>query len=203
MSFTFKVNQKSLDKVESNVRDAFKKVISNNKMMGEIGKTVTDDIKFQTRRRVSIPLGSNFPALKDEKWKRLRDRVQGKHESYGKNRSNLTVTGQLLDSLKWLTSGPGKLKIYFEGTHKPYIIQKLQSWKRRAYSRKDGTRVSATTIKSNNSGNLKTGREIKNQDLASFVASQGRPFVGVRDKIKERINRIVIAYIRRAGRFFR
>lgn len=172
MSFTFKINEQSLRNVEKSVRTAFDKVIANQNMLNEIGTTITTDVVEQTRTKDrSIPLKSELKLLK-ESWifrkKRLADFNQTDPE-YQEGRSNLTFTGQLLNSFKHRIIGRGELELSFEGDHEGYKTP---------------------------SG--KTTKTIPNEKLAKYVADAGRPFVGIRPAMRTRVNRIVTKYIKRA-----
>lgn len=173
MSFTFKINEKSLQNVESNIRNAFNKVIKSDQMMREIGTLVVTDVQEQTKKGKSIPSGSKLKPL-TSKWKERRKEL-AKHNStdadYSPEKSNLTFTGQLLNSIKFIIPKPGSIKIFFQGTHEPYATK-------------------------NGKG---SSRPVANQDIADGQAlKQGRPFVGVRPTIERRIGRIIRTYLKRA-----
>jgi len=56
MSFTFKINKKSVDDLDKSVRDAFNKAIKSKAMLDEIGISITTDIVDQTKNKAkSIP----------------------------------------------------------------------------------------------------------------------------------------------------
>lgn len=172
MSFTFKINEKSLQNVEKNVREAFDKVIRSNAMMNEIGAVVTNDVKEQTRKGKSIPNGSKLKAL-SSKWIDRRKELAKSNdtdEAYQAEKSNLTFTGQLLNSIRFIIPGPGKIKIFFDGMHDPY-------------KNKDGENI---------------GGRVSNQLIADGQTERGRPFVGVRPVIERRIGRIIRTYLKRA-----
>lgn len=175
MSFTFKINEKSVQNLEKSVKDAFNKVIRSKTMLDEVGQTIATDVVDQTRNRErSIPLKSELKLLK-ESWIVQRAWIRkGGQTSIDKDsedgKSNLTFSGQLLNNFTWVIEGVGKIKLYFKGEHQPY--------------------TSPT--------GRKYGSVIKNEDLATYVAKQGRPFVGIRPAMRNRINRIVRTYVRRA-----
>lgn len=174
MSWTFKVKEQDIKNVEASVRSAFEKAIRSKQMLNEVGQVVVEDVVEQTRRREkSIPNKLKDLKLLKESWIRRKTKLAQYNNAdpeYQEGRSNLTFTGQLLNSFKWAVTGPGKLKLFFDGIHKPY-------------KDKDGKAV---------------GKPITNEELAGYVAKQGRPFVGVRPVIERRIGRIVRSYVRRA-----
>jgi hypothetical protein len=179
MSLNLKVNEDSLRALEDNTRKAFEKVIRNKELLNDIGETIITDIKFQTRRGNSIPTQGKLKPL-TSKWKDKRANIADQiktGEAYSKNRSNLTLSGQLLDSLKTRIKGAGQIIIEAVGSRTPYL-----------YSTKK-------TVKSR-----KQKHEPTNEELAQYVKEQGRPFLGIRDAIKDRIKKDIIAFIRRSSR---
>lgn len=166
------INEESLKKVEANVRKAFDNVVKSKEMMNEIGSLLIQDIRFETRRGNSIPFGSKLKPLKDSTIK-TRKYLDGRirtGDAYSPRRSNLTMSGQLLDSLSYIIEGAGKIAIKLLGTRQPYT---------------PGSRPRA------------------NAEVGKYVAEAGRPFVGVTDKTKGRINKLIVRAIRRAGKVFK
>ena len=177
MSISVKLNEKSLKDVEDLIKKAFNNVIRNKKMLTEIGEDVTKDIQFQTRAGNSIPNNEKLAPLK-KSWILIRKRIaesQGTHQAYREKRSNLTLSGQLLNSLKAKVKGPGSVEVAPTGLRSRYKIK-----------RKDGK------------GTYQLGKLITNQKLSEYV-SKKRPYLGVRPIMKERIRRTVIGYIRRSS----
>lgn len=180
MSLKFEVNQDALNRLEKNTREAFEKVIRNKELLGDIGETIIKDIKFETRRGNSIPNKSKLDGL-STKWKEKRRSIseaQATGQAFSVNRSNLTMSGQLLESLAHKIVGAGKLVIEATGTRIPYFYTTI----------KKGIRQ------------RKKSNEPTNEELAQYVAEQGRPFLGIRDAIRDRIKRQVVAFIRRSSR---
>jgi hypothetical protein len=213
MSLNLKVNDESLKALEENTRKAFEKVIRNQDLLNDIGKTIITDIQFQTRRGSSIPNnGKKFDKL-SKKWIDMRARIgqaQGGGEAFSPQRSNLTLSGQLLNSLVTVIQGAGKILITFTGTHSPYRYELLEYY---TVKKRKGRRINKGPIKgfdggrgnlqyrnTNRSGQTTLGEEMLNAELADLVAEQGRPFLGIRDAIRDRIKRQVVAFIRRSSR---
>lgn len=174
MSFTFKINKKSVENLDSSIKKAFDKVIRSQAMLNEIGNSITSDIVDQTRNKAkSIPDKSRLASL-SKGWIERRKKLSDYNETdstFAPTKSNLTFTGQLLNALMHKITGIGKLQVgFFDSVHEPY-------------KNKDGKSI---------------GNPIKNEDLARYVAEQGRPFIGIRDLTKRKINRIVRTYVRRA-----
>lgn len=175
MAFTFKINSASIGKVEESTKKLFEKVISNRKMLNEIAETIIDDVKFQTRKGKSIPNDGSFKPLTQD-WKDMRKRISRKtetHASFSPSKSNLTITGQLLNAFVHKIIGAGKINFFFEGTHKPY--------------KAEGSEGSILTI----------GKKIENEKLAKYVAEE-RPFIGVRTQIERTLKNIIVSYIRKS-----
>jgi hypothetical protein len=180
MSLRFEVSQASVDALESNTRAAFEKVIRNKELLNDIGETIITDIKFQTRRGNSIPGKSKLKPL-TSKWiekRRSIDEAQNTGQAFSPRRSNLTASGQLLESLKHKIVGAGKVIVDATGSRIPYFY----------------------TTKRKGIQQRKKKHEPTNEELAEYVAEQGRPFLGIRDAIRDRIKRQVVAFIRRSSR---
>lgn len=174
MSFTFKINKKSVDDLDKSVRDAFNKAIKSKAMLDEIGISITTDIVDQTKNKAkSIPNQSRLASLSTAWIERRRKLAESNDtdSAYAPTKSNLTFTGRLLNALKHKIIGTGKIEVgFFDSVHEPY-------------KDKDGNTV---------------GKPILKEELAGYIAQQGRPFIGIRDLTKRKINRIVRTYVRRA-----
>jgi hypothetical protein len=179
MSITVKFDKESIKRVEEQTRTAFEKVIANRKLLNEVGEIVVTDIQFQTRRGQSIPNKARLKPL-SKSWKEIRARIAEStdtHETYSPRRSNLTLTGQLLESLTWRIVKSGVIETLFKGSRRrPYFIRRKRD-------------NSLRTIES----------KISNEELAEYV-QKDRPFVGVRPQVVDRIKLKVIEYLRRSSR---
>lgn len=211
MSIQIKFDPESIKRVEAQTREAFNKVIASKKLLDEVGQTVVDDIKFQTRRGQSIPTGSRLKPL-SKRWKETRAQIAeatDTQETFSPNRSNLTVTGQLLDSLTWRIVGKGLIETLFKGEkRRPYFAKFVEYYKVKTKSKR---RINKGPIRgfnggagfryvnTNKSGVRKIESKISNEQLAEYV-QKDRPFVGVRDQVVKRIRLIVISYLRRSSR---
>lgn len=170
------IDEQSLKNVENNIRKSFEKVIRNQTMMKDVSDTIIKDIQFQTRSGKSIPLNQRFPPL-TKGWRDRRKEIKSqRHNAFSPNRSNLTLSGQLVDSLKSIVVGAGRFIIKASGIHQPYY-----------YEGKRGQRV-------------QVGSKIDNEKLSQYVAEQGRPFIGVRKELIPRLKRIIIGYVRRSSK---
>jgi len=153
--FKVKIDSKQFDRIEESLLSKFNKVANSEDLKSAAADLVISDIKFQTRRGVSIPDGRSLPG-----------------QAFSAKRSNLTLSGQLIESLKsrFITRG---VEVFPDGDHEPY-----------RYKGKRGKIVTS-------------GEKIKNSKLAEHLKKKGFDFIGVRDSIKERIKILVQQQIRR------
>lgn len=215
MSISVKLNEKSLKDVEDLIKKAFDKVISNKKLLNEIGDDVVKDIQFKTRAGKSIPNNEepfkplstarhpflyaiygrlDFQKAKTKKAQNKLINLRGQqaaegynyidirryiskatptHQAFREARSNLTLSGQLLNSLKAKFPKKGSILIEPTGIRSKYKIK------------------TAKGVKS-------IGKLTTNKQISEYV-SKKRPYLGVRPIMKERIRRTVIGYIRRSS----
>lgn len=190
-----KVSQRSIDKAKKGFEDEINKIISKTTLLEDSAEIIKTDIQFQTRKGYSIPNKGKFDEL-SEAWKKTRANIAKfvkVSPVFSRNRSNLTITGRLLDSLEtFVYRNKGFAEIKPTGTHEPYILPPRQV-RVKGHRRKNGT-VSPHT---RNVGYQKIGERISNAELAERVADQGRPFMGVRDQIVNRIKVLARNTIRR------
>lgn len=192
MGISVKLDNKSVARVEKSVRESFEKVINNQNLLKDIGTVVIKDIQFQTRKGKLKPLS--------DEWVNERKKIAkatATHPAYSARRSNLTLTGQLLDSLKIIYSKAGEVIIEATGIHRPYKANYLKSWYRIGQSGK------RHLVKSSNTGMRTIGESIENKKLAEYVADQGREFMKVREGLNRQLKNLVVAYIRRSSRVLR
>ena len=184
MAFKVTLKSDSLARAEASVRDGLKKVLNGAQLKRDIGDTVIQDIQFQTRK-------ANFAPL-SEKWIKERKQIAkatAVHEAYSPRRSNLTLSGQLLDSLQMVNSNNGVFEFKFVGDHEPYKAPYQTQWKRLG-----------KIVRSSRSGLRTIGKKIKNEKLATYVQEQGREFVKLRPALVPRLRTIILRYIRRSSR---
>lgn len=195
MSFIATLDSKSVDVVENNLRVAINKVLSNRGMLSQIADDVIQDVKFQSRRGYSIPNNARFKDLKSS-WIETRKqigKVGGVGDAFSPRRSNITVSGQLLDSMDKTIPGKGQFRIIFKGSHEPYLAEYKNSFFRRVNGKRK-------RINPERQGIRVIGEKLSNEKLAGYIAEGGRPFVGVRTFMHIRINKIIVDHIRRSGR---
>lgn len=182
MKMNVKFNESSIAGMEKRLIKRFNKIIQSEELAADVAKVIIDDIKFQTKSGKSIPNNMRRFKKLSPRWIGERKRIAESNPTsdvYAPDRSNLSLTGQLLDSLKWERLKNGIIEIGFAGIHKAYSIKR---------------------IRGKNAGkNVQVGKNIPNEDLARYV-SEVRPFMGIRSTVVARIKKIVIGYIRRSAR---
>jgi hypothetical protein len=187
----FKVNEKSLKNVEDNVREAFDRVIKNDQMLNQIGDLVIKDIKYTTRKGLNYTLSQQWRKER----KRLAELGQETHPAFSPNRTNLTISGQLVDSLKKFILGKGVVEIRPDGIHEPYIRQAVKKWTSFSkygklfdvYRRKPIEQV-------------QVGSKTPNEEIAKGLEDRGIKFIVFNPRLTPRIKQLVINYIRRSTR---
>lgn len=166
----------SIDKIEADVKEKIKRLTNDDQLLRQIGDRMIQDIQFQARKGTNPVTGGRFIPL-SPKWIKEREKIaqaQSVHPAFKSNRSNVTITGQLLDALKQRVVGR-LLVIFFDGIHKPY---------------------EAKRVRDPGKGNRKIGKPLENSLLAQYV-NEIRPFFSVREKLLPQLKSIVIRYIRR------
>jgi hypothetical protein len=111
-------------KVASQIVDEIQKILKSPQLGNQIGTVMTDRLKFQAKRGRPLNDTGSFkplaPATIDSR-KRL-ERYNKTSPVYSPGRSNVSFTGQLLDSMKFkmLQSKSFLLEIFFDGRRIPY-----------------------------------------------------------------------------------
>jgi len=120
--FKFNLKVDSLRIVSDGVRKSLDSVIRNNDLLGEIGQFSVERIKYQARIGKPLNEDGDFRPLKQStvKHRRYLEKHNPVHDTYKAQRSNLTLTGKLLDSLRYEVKRPGVLSLYFSGQHPGY-----------------------------------------------------------------------------------
>lgn len=175
MPIDIKIDSAQFIDIEQRIRDQANIVLASPDLKAEIGDYAVEAIKYQAR--VGSPYNStgSFPSLADStvKQRRYLAKYNQPHATYGEDFSNLTLTGEFLESLTWLDQGDTLLAIAFQGMHSVYVGAK-------------GQRISKT---------------IMNDTLAQYLAAKGfRPFdmsLEMNQQFVSRIKTICLRYIRR------
>ena len=213
MKLKLKLNEKTLKRVEDDTRERLNRVLSNRDLLNEVGALAIDMMRQSIRKGISPLTGVRFNRL-SKSWEAKREniaRTSPTHPAYAKTRSNLTLTGQLVDSISRFIKGK-IITLQFTGTHQPYVAKYKEFFLRKKPKRR--VRLNKGPIKgfqssfgglsavdTGRSGNYKIGKEMSNEKLAQYVEEQGRPFFGFAETMKQKlltqVKRIVIRYIRR------
>jgi hypothetical protein len=165
-------------KLEMQFKD---KVKFNRQMNEEIGEFLVQRIRSEARRGRPLNKSRRFPNLKSSSV-RSRDRLSRFNKTGGPFRpslSNLTLTGQLLDSIKFeFARAKGVIEVFARGKRKPY---------------KTGPQRSArkTPISSRNEI---LDAELRKKGFKAFTP-QG---IKAESRITKRINNIVKRFLRRS-----
>lgn len=163
-------------RLNNSLRRVVESVLERRDVQSHIAEAVRRDIVTQTRRGVSVVTGQKFKSL-SEGWIELRKKIilaTSVPEWVSAKKSNLSLSGQLLDSLDYKLFGVGlgfEARFYFRGTHSPY-----------QYRGKSGKMVTV-------------GKRIANEKLADYVEVE-RPFIGVRQKLQDDLIRYIIDTLR-------
>lgn len=168
-------NPKIFAQIEKEIIKDIEGVLGGKDMLNEVGEFAADRVRYQAR--VSKPFNSNgsLPQLKEStvKSRRYIAKHNKTHDTYEESRSNLTITGQLLDSIVHTIVGIGKIQIGLSGMHKGYL-----------------------------SGTGKRGKDIKNETLKGYLEEIGFVIfdksIETNTVIKSRAKTIVLRFIRRA-----
>lgn len=148
----------------------FEKFLESDKWKDEAAELAITKIKGETRLQRFIGTGNKQPSLSPQWIKRKKElaKTNTRGTSYGPSKSNLTLTGQLLNSLKRVKS------------RYSVIIRAIGD--RQPYRTKNG----------------RSGQAPTNSQLAKWLAEKGRLFIGYNDKLKVQIVKKVKEHIRRS-----
>lgn len=103
------------------IRDV-NEILKGTELLNEVGEFATDRIRYQARVTKPFNNSGDFPDLQPTTItnRRYLAKYNQTHATYQDNRSNLTITGQLLGSLKHFIRGTGLIEINFDGNHTGY-----------------------------------------------------------------------------------
>lgn len=153
--------------------EEIEKNFTSKELLEPVSKIVITDIQRETRSKKGFDESGkrkNLPSPLSTEWSRYKDKLAGinkTHPTYGKGRSNLTFTGQLLNSLKAFFER-NTITIKPTGTH-------------RGYKQIRGGR----------------SKDVENEKIAEGLESLGYKFLGVDDKTEKKIKTEITRFIRR------
>jgi len=144
--------------------------IQDPQFYDRLGRFAVRRIRKVVRAGVSPVTNRRFPRLK-KSTKSRRERLAQHNKTskfYRRGKSNLHFTGQLLRGLEFDVRGK-KVFVASRGKRKPL-------------KNEDGTRAK---------------RNPSNEQVARYVAKQGRPFLGMEEKGKQKIREMVAREVRK------
>lgn len=174
-----KVNLKfNKQRLEADVIKRIESVTDSKELKQEIGLFATDRIRFQARVKKPLNDSGSFPSLKKVtvEQREYLEKFNTTDRTYQSGRSNLTFTGQLLNSVAFKTIRDG-IELFFKGSRRPYKTG-------------PGSRAKKTPT---------------NEELAEFLSKLGfevftkKGIEGDR-KFNTQVNRIVRKFLRRSLR---
>ncbi len=176
MALEINIDTAKFVEIEKRINAQAKIALAGGDLKQEVGDFAVERIKYQARTTKPFNESGSFPALKDStiKNRTYLAKYNPTHDTFAVDRSNLTITGEFLESLTWIDEGDTLLRLAFTGMHKFYVGAK-------------GQRISKT---------------IMNSTLAEYLAQKGfKPFdlsLEVNKQFITRIKTICQRYIRRA-----
>lgn len=162
-------------KAFARIKAAAKEMEYNKEMRKEIGAFVVDRIQRTARSGKSIADGQSFNPLKPStvKFRESLAKYNQTHPLFKPKRSNLTITGQLIDSVKYTIKG-SIIDVRPSGTHKPY-----------------------NTKPGKKRGGWDSSEAKSNEAIAKDLLDQGRVFIGLDKTGQDRVLRILQRWARR------
>ena len=98
------------------VRDEINRATKSNALKEEIGKFITDRVRFQARKGRPLNDNGKFPKLEDSTIANRR-RFKGKtSQAFSPAKSNLTITGQLQDAITFVRERAGLFALFVDET---------------------------------------------------------------------------------------
>lgn len=157
-----------LNDLQAKIRQATKE-LKDEKFADTIKDTIVDSIRDESRNPKT---GKSFPRLSKStvEHRKYLARHNKTHPKYSASKPNLTITGRLLDSIKARITAKSKgllFRIDVSGKHKRYKGKK---------------------------GLI--GKEQTNKQIRTHLAEQGRDPLGLNEKTKDKIIRLVTLAIK-------
>jgi hypothetical protein len=189
------VNLKSLKNTEKYIKDSIDRALKETDVLAEIGELVRKDVVFQSRKGKFDP---NTP-----EWIKTRKAIaaaDSTHPTYAPNRSNITLSGQLLDSFTAFVNKAKRLiTLEFIGQHFPYRAARKTSWRVKAHTRKG--KLSTTQVRGHErtgpGGTYQVGEITDNSEIADHLLALKGNFLKVRDQVSNRARILLSNAIRR------
>ena len=177
MAFKFSIKPNQFLRVEQRLKKDVESILSSEALKTAIGEFSVERLRYQARLGKPLNASESLPNLQPStvKTRAYLAKYNSTHPTYATARSNLTLTGELLDSLSYSDLGDFKLKISFKGEHSRY-----------------------------KSRNGYFGKAIKNQTIAGYLAKLGffifDETLNTKKQFINRISNIARQFIRRGLR---
>ena len=171
---TIRIRVKNGDKVSRSIRARYKKAAKKASRRKDYLEVVLNTFKFQIQKSSTLPNDKKVKKI-GEKWRERRkklSRVNDTDRFYGAGKSNLTFTGQFINSFKIRVSDLATIKIFPIGKHKGY----------KGTGRKAGVPYPNSKAKKG-----KRGKSVSNKDIARGQIDQGRDYTKVGKKFLKKI----------------
>lgn len=169
MAFMATVKINGLKNVKSSVEKLFEQIRTDKGLLDDVGANLVIQTQDFNRSGKS-PSGTRHEPISDE-WIERKEALKQKNNPapyYRRGASNLTFTGQLLQSIKFkINQSAGSVYLYMSGTRKPY-------------KNLDGTLVENTPT---------------NDELRGYLEERGWKIFGINKQIQNTTNRIVRKFI--------
>lgn len=122
MPFDIKIDSAKFKEIEADVISKAKDILAGAALKQEIGEFAVERLKYQARTGAPFNVDKSLPLLKEST---IRNRMylakyNTTQATFEDGLSNLTITGQLLDSLTWEDIGDTLLSLKFVGVHPAY-----------------------------------------------------------------------------------
>lgn len=199
MSFKFEFKRELFQKQSTQFADKIRKAMQSSSLGNAIKDTFINDLKFQVRKGLSLSTNQKLKPL-SASWIKMRKRIiadNGSPTYVSARKSNLSLSGKLLDSLKGnkKTTHEGlKIEYIFTGNHDAYKSKPLLSWRVKNSFGTGKTRTFNRIKKVPKE--IQIGKTISNERLYTYV-TRDRPFLGVRPETQLRLKKLVVEEVRR------
>ncbi len=166
-----KVNIKGIPQLSEALKKFINESLAKEEVLQRVGLIGRDAIIAKTRTGKSLPTNGKQKALAPSTVK-SRERLaktNAVQETFSAKRSNLTLTGQLLESIKVLANtSKAEVVLVPKGARKPYVNKNGKPQKRTP----------------------------TNEQVATYLAEKGFTFMGIDDPTKKQMVKAVKAFLR-------
>lgn len=163
-----KIDMRAVEKRLNKIKDDIK----SDALKDDIGKESVRYIKGKTRSGTNLETGKKHAPLKDSsiRARQYLDDFNSTDNTYSPKRSNVTFSGQLVESMKFEKVARGVNILFPSDIRKPYKTAN------------------------------KSGKAYSNKKIYEYLVEQGRGFLGIDDTLKKNITSIIRRFLRRSLR---